>query len=267
MNILQRLKDGANRATEKAQHVVEVNKLNSQIAEIEQQKNSYYLQMGKVFYEGYRMQDMSVAEQEMVELAKTCDGLQEKIEEIRNRIAVLKNERVCQCGRVVALDANFCPNCGRKLASIAPKEEEPIEKAVKEPELNKVRFDFEDEDEADAYAAAADERDHEPFTYRQGPEPFSPVDEELLEPEVDPEQLRLEQEEQEKERRHWEELERERERQLELDRRIRFWQENNQNQDYVSGEETVRDTVKCQICSVDLPKGSKWCPRCGAEQI
>ena len=90
MKILQKLKDGANRATEKAQHVVEVNKLNSQISEIEQQKNSYYLQMGKVFYEGYRQQDMTIAEKEMVELAQTCDGLQEQIEAIRNRIAVLR---------------------------------------------------------------------------------------------------------------------------------------------------------------------------------
>ena len=70
MNILQKLKDGANRATEKAQHVVEVNKLNSQISEIEQQKNSYYLQMGKVFYEGYRLQDMTMAEKKWLSLRK-----------------------------------------------------------------------------------------------------------------------------------------------------------------------------------------------------
>ena len=135
MNILQKLKDGANRATEKAQHVVEVNKLNSQISEIEQQKNSYYLQMGKVFYEGYRLQDMTMAEKEMVELAQTCDGLQEQMEAIRNRIAVLKNERVCDCGRVVALDANFCPYCGNKLANLI----HPEKSASDEPRSLNVR--------------------------------------------------------------------------------------------------------------------------------
>ncbi|ANA80791.1 zinc ribbon domain-containing protein [Paenibacillus glucanolyticus] len=283
MNILQKLKDGANRATEKAQHVVEVNKLNSQIAEIEQQRSSYYLQMGKVFYEGYRLQDMTIAEKEMVELAQTCDGLQEQIEAIRNRIAVLKNERVCECGRVVALDANFCPYCGNKLANLMNPEESAPEEPKEQQERKSMLFDDHE------YAAAEEQQEREElhsYEYRQNPDPYEVdsyepepepehdrdrgrelEDIELSEPEVDGDQLRLEQEEQEKERRHWEELERERERQLELDRRIRFWQENNQSQDYVGDDEETRDMVKCQICSVDLPKGSKWCPRCGAEQI
>lgn len=288
MNILQKLKDGANRATEKAQNVVEINKLNGQIAEIEQQKNSYYLQMGRVFYEGYRRQDMSDAEQEMIELAQTCDGLQEQILSIRNRIAVLKNERICDCGRVVALDANFCPYCGSKLPNLMdPGVSIPQESQAQE---RRVAFDQQE------YAAAEEERieqDERPgYEYRSNQDtfesdfksdpyepdsfesdPYEPKPQrqhegdELPEPVIDPEQLRLEKEEQEREQRRWEELERERERQLELDRRIRFWQENNQSQDYVGDDEAVRDTVKCQICSVDLPKGSKWCPRCGAEQI
>lgn len=276
MKILQKLKDGANRATEKAQHVVEVNKLNSQISEIEQQKNSYYLQMGKVFYEGYRQQDMTIAEKEMVELAQTCDGLQEQIEAIRNRIAVLKNERVCECGRVVALDANFCPYCGNKLANLI----DPEESAPEEPWEPERKSMFDKREYAAAEEIQEEQDDVQTYDYRPNPDPYEPdlydpeperqreeIIERSSEPEVDPERLRLEQEEQERERRHWEELERERERQLELDRRIRFWQENNQSQDYVGDDEATRDMVKCQICSVDLPKGSKWCPRCGAEQI
>jgi len=276
MKILQKLKDGANRATEKAQHVVEVNKLNSQISEIEQQKNSYYLQMGKVFYEGYRQQDMTIAEKEMVELAQTCDGLQEQIEAIRNRIAVLKNERVCECGRVVALDANFCPYCGNKLANLMDPEGSAPEEQ-REPERKSM---FDKREYAAAEEVQEEQDDIQTYDYRPNPDPYEPdlydpeperqreeIIERSSEPEVDPERLRLEQEEQERERRHWEELERERERQLELDRRIRFWQENNQSQDYVGDDEATRDMVKCQICSVDLPKGSKWCPRCGAEQI
>ncbi len=70
----------------------------------------------------------------------------------------------------------------------------------------------------------------------------------------------------ERERRQAEELERERERQLELDERIRFWKENNDGKTEAAGA-SQRDSVKCQICRADLPKGSKWCPRCGAEQI
>lgn len=253
MKILQRLKDGASKATEKAQNVVEINKMNSQIAEIERQKNAYFKEMGKVFYEGYRSQDMSIAEKEMVELAQLCDGLQEEVITLRNRIAVLKNERLCECGRVVGLDANFCPYCGNKLEKL-PQTERQFE-----PEQKERVIPFEDDHEEDA---AVKER----FEYGSLSEQPESEQEHDPEVEIDPEQLLREEEERERERRHLEELERERQRQLELDRRIRFWQENNQFQDQKPTEES-QDTVKCQICSVDLAKGSKWCPRCGAEQI
>lgn len=262
MKILQRLKDGANKATEKAQHVVEINKMNSQIAEIEQQKNAYFQEMGKVFYEGYRSQDMSVAEKEMVELAQVCDGLQEQIHTLRNRIAIMKNERLCECGRVVGLDANFCPYCGNKLEKLTRNEPKPEAQPVQRERERVLPFEDEHEHEHEEEHAVQERFEYRPVS---GPaEPEAEIDPEV---EVDPEQLFREEEERERERRHLEELERERERQLELDRRIRFWQENNQFQDQKPDEESARDTVKCQICSVDLAKGSKWCPRCGAEQI
>ncbi|MFC7680556.1 zinc ribbon domain-containing protein [Paenibacillus sp. GCM10028914] len=264
MNIFQKLKDGANKATEKAQHVVEINKLNSQISDIEQRKTSYYMEMGRVFYEGYRSQDMSIAEREMVDLAKSCDELQEHIEDLRTRIAILKNERICKCGRTVALDANFCPYCGNKLVELTVKQEQRNE--PKEPKADRELFFTEE--------SVTSEIDESPFIYR--PEPVNTEAEVDVNVEdaptyiVEDEEIRNyeeEERERERERRHLEELERERERQLELDRRIRFWQENNQSQDNLPRDGEIRDTVKCQICSADLPKGSKWCPRCGAEQI
>lgn len=262
MNILQRLKDGANKATEKAQHVVEINKLNGQISDIEHRKTSYYTEMGRVFYEGYRSKDMSIAEKEMVDLAKSCDELQEQIEELRNRIAILKNERICQCGRTVALDANFCPYCGSKLEDLTAKPDQRSE--PKEPKPERELFYSEE--------SVTTEVDEVPYNYRPEPEDNQDqtdvdVEELPIYEEEEEEAHRYEEEEREKERRHLEELERERERQLELDRRIRFWQENNQSQDNLPKDGDIRETVKCQICSADLPKGSKWCPRCGAEQI
>ncbi len=115
MKILQRLKDGANRATEKAQGAVEISKLNNQIADVEKEMQFHFMEMGRVFYEGYSEEDMTLAEKEMLKHCKTCDGLQEEIEQLRRRIAELKNEKLCKCGRTVELDANFCPSCGRSL--------------------------------------------------------------------------------------------------------------------------------------------------------
>lgn len=258
MNFLQRLKDGANKATEKAQNAVEVNKLNGQISDIEHKKTSYYTEMGRVFYEGYRSKDMTVAEKEMVNLAKSCDALQEQMDELRSRIAILKNERLCQCGRTVALDANFCPYCGNKLDNGMKTGPQRRSEPREEQEEREVLFPEE---------FAISGKDEEPFIFRPDAASLEPETEEPAYGHEDEELLRRQEEERERERRHLEELERERERQLELDRRIRFWQENNQSQENLPMEGTVRDTVKCQICSADLPKGSKWCPRCGAEQI
>ncbi|OZB90730.1 hypothetical protein [Paenibacillus sp. XY044] len=267
MNIIQRLKEGANRATEKAQGTLEVGKLNSQIADIEREMGIHYREMGKVFYEGYRVGDMSKAEKEMVDLCKSCDLLQEEIDELRTRVAELKNERLCKCGYVSTLDANFCPSCGRKLVEDAAKPSEPAKpvsfafdeesifgnKAEDEPSYREEQEDSEYSSQHEAAAATEQDYDYE-FPMREEWDELDLSDANA--PDGG------------KERRQAEELERERERQLELDRRIRYWKENN-NGDGEPGarEEGPRDTVKCQICRADLPKGSKWCPRCGAEQI
>lgn len=265
MKILQRLKDGANRATEKAQGAVEISKLNNQIADVEKEMQFHFMEMGRVFYEGYSEEDMTLAEKEMLKHCKTCDGLQEEIEQLRRRIAELKNEKLCKCGRTVELDANFCPSCGRSLKGEAPAsardegrkppaaakfEDEDFgeTKIYREPVVqDDDDFEFElafDKEEAGAAAESL-------YDFPGGNDWKEPQEEDFAD---------------ERERRQAEELERECERQLELDERIRFWKENNDGKTEAAGA-SQRDSVKCQICRADLPKGSKWCPRCGAEQI
>lgn len=250
MNFLQRIKDGAGRATEKAQHAVEINKLNSQIANIKHEMSVNYTEMGRIFYEGYRAQDMSIAEQKMMELSEACDELQEEINELREKIALLKNERVCACGHVSDLDANFCPKCGRPLTAAnaetytppAKPEAAAAEEVVVEEEKEELFPDLMlDNDEL-----PLDEDDYDL-------KDFLPEEKEEFDAEW--------------ERRRQEELQRERERQQELDERIRYWKENNEHMDEPVKAEVPRESVKCQICASELPKGSKWCPHCGAEQI
>ncbi|WMT41551.1 zinc ribbon domain-containing protein [Paenibacillus sp. D2_2] len=116
MNFFRKIKDSAGKMTDRAQNVVEIGRLNTQIANIEREMGLYYQKMGEVFYEGYRLKDMSEAEKEMLELAKTCDLLVEERDEVRLKIAELKNERLCgTCGKNVAQDAMFCPYCGASL--------------------------------------------------------------------------------------------------------------------------------------------------------
>ncbi|QWU16679.1 hypothetical protein SAMN04487895_12326 [Paenibacillus sophorae] len=245
MNLLQRIKDGANRVSEKAQNSVEIGKLNSGISDIEREMEMEFMKMGKLFYEGYRSRDLTLAEGKMIEHSRSCLKLQDKIDALRSRIAELKNERLCKCGYIVGLDANFCPHCGHKLERTAKTSAQA----------------FHEEPEAalpDKPEAAPEQRPEEPYGYM------------YMESEEEELPLPLEEyagnvQNPKSESRIADELERERERQLELDRRIRDW--HSKEQEEAEGDTGPREMVKCQICRADLPKGSMWCPRCGSEQI
>ncbi|AIQ50478.1 zinc ribbon domain-containing protein [Paenibacillus sp. FSL R7-0331] len=261
MNFLQRIKDSASRVSEKAQSSVEIGKLNGHISDIEREMELEFMKMGQLFYEGYRSRDMSVAEGKMVELSKGCLKHQEQIDELRYRIAELKNERLCVCGNVVALDANFCPKCGHKL-------EEPVKKEAPAVTIRTIHEDEEDE------FYGEDELTEEEKELALRSEPRGVYNEVLYDSkesgqqEPEPQDYESKVHDSGRDRRDADELERERERQLELDRRIRDWKSGGTPEEAAAySEEGVRDMVKCQICRADLPKGSMWCPRCGSEQI
>lgn len=245
MKFLQRIKDGAGKVTDKAQNAVEIGRFNTQINNIEREMGLYFQRMGEVFYEGYRNKDMSLAEKEMMDLAKTCDLLAEERDEIRGKIAELRNERLCSsCGKVVTEEALFCQYCGHKLG----KANKPAQ----------VRMEAEEEE-----SGAKNERLSDPLALLEEGALFShlgqeePARYEEAEP-IDPEE----------EERRLRELERERERQEELDRRIRTWKENVKLTEHVSAaKESLHGEATCQICSATLVKGTKWCPHCGSEQI
>lgn len=251
MNLLQRIKDGATRVSEKAQNSVEIGKLNSQISDIEHEMEMEFLKMGKIFYEGYRSRDLSLAEGQMTEMSRSCLRLQDKIDALRSRIAELKNERLCKCGFIAPLDANFCPHCGRKMeqsaSAPAPVIYDPApDRQTDEPDRRGASAGPQEEPELYDYSHEDSEEEELPL-----PAPVAEYAGNVQDTE--------------RERRLADELERERERQLELDRRIRDWQGKGHEE---TEEDTgPRETVKCQICRADLPKGSMWCPRCGSEQI
>lgn len=272
MKLLQRIKNGANKATERAQHAVEIGKLNNQIVGLQQEQEVHFTDMGRIFYEGYRAQDMTLAEKEMVDLSNLCDELQDEIDALRSKIAELKNERLCECGHVASLDANFCPKCGRKLGESKPgaaasgaagaagvaKTANHETAAAQNPVAEQSIFD--------APPVAEEHEETEP--YHTVIPSIADLD---TEPGYNSTEFTLEEKEAfdaEWERRREEEMQRERERQQELDERIRYWKENNPIVNTVDVQtEVPREMVKCQICASELPKGSKWCPRCGAEQI
>lgn len=250
MNFLQRIKDGAGKVTDRAQSAVEIGRLNTQISNIEREMGLYFQRMGEVFYEGYSRKDMSNAEKEMIELAKTCDLLSEERDEIRSKIAELKNERLCgACGRAVAEDAMFCQYCGHKLDKA--KTAVGKKNAAKEAEEVRSHGIHGIQDPRSLFEEPVSD---ETIIYKEPAATMSP----LVQEERDPDEFR-----------RMRDLERERERQEELDRRIRTWKENVDppKKQVSSALETGIPTVSCQICASVLVKGTKWCPHCGSEQI
>jgi len=260
MNLLQRIKDGASRVTEKAQSSVEIGKLNSRISDIEHEMEIEFMKMGKIFYEGYRSRDMSLAEGKMVEISRICSKLQEEIEQVRSQIAELKNERLCKCGHIVALDANFCPSCGRKLEA-----EAKVNASAASGQYAPRRVET---DETMIYSAKVDlVKEAKPEFESEQAFNFEEVQDHEEELPLPLEDYVGNTQDSKRELQHADELERERERQLELDQRIRDWKASEFVETDPENNMDAKDMIKCQICRVDLPKGSMWCPRCGSEQI
>jgi RNA polymerase subunit RPABC4/transcription elongation factor Spt4 len=260
MSFIKKIKDSASRVTEKAQNSVEIGKLNGLISDVEQEMEVEFTKMGRLFYDGYRSKDMSVAEGKMVELSRNCSKLQEKIEVLRTRIAELKNERLCSCGHIVALDANFCPKCGSKL--------EPLSASRKVPPTP-VFVQSVNEDDEDQYYGADELTDEEKeIAMKLHPQSVVYAEVQHLDDELPFEEYKASEQDIERERKQADQLERERKRQLELDRRFGEWHKNeHQEESAVTEDNGVRDMIQCQICRNELPKGSLWCPRCGSEQI
>ncbi|GAC41016.1 zinc ribbon domain-containing protein [Paenibacillus popilliae] len=113
--ILQKLKEGAAKASEKAKNVIEINRLQSQIAaqrkEIEQ--NVYLI--GEWVYDAYKKKDLTLAEDEIMALGDANLVLEGEIKRLEWKVSELHHEKRCECGEVAPLTSNYCAACGRKL--------------------------------------------------------------------------------------------------------------------------------------------------------
>lgn len=266
MNLFQKIKNSAGKVTDRAQNVVEIGKLNTQITNIEREVGLYYKRMGEVFYEGFQSKDMSKAEKEMVELARTCSLLLEERDEIKYKIADLKNERLCSsCGKSVAKEAMFCQFCGSKL----PERKESTQ----------TESDSEQAHSVENVTAAASEWRYDAVAQNDS----SPLHHEVMEEQgVEHKQdqaaeapLTLKVEDQAKQQL---ELDRERKRQEELDRLIANWKEHvtpntttSSSTDSAAGNTSevaigTEHAKTCSNCGKAITLYNKWCPHCGAQQ-
>ena len=129
MSFFDKVKQGASDAAKKAQQTVEITKLKAQISGKEKDIEKLCLQIGEAVYRGHQAGDISSTEQEVLDCCREADELHGEIKVLEERIKVTRNEKTCTCGKVVALDARFCPDCGAGLAE-DPKVETTIGEIV-----------------------------------------------------------------------------------------------------------------------------------------
>jgi rRNA maturation endonuclease Nob1 len=120
MGFLDKLKEGATKAADKAKETVEVTRLNTQISGKKRDIERSYAKIGETVFQAYADGDLSAAEPEIQTLSQDIIGWQKEIAALEQKIKEVKNEKDCVCGKVVPLDAKFCQGCGHKF-------EEPVQ--------------------------------------------------------------------------------------------------------------------------------------------
>jgi len=119
MSFFDKVKQSASDAAKKAQQTVEITKLKSQISGKEKDMDQLFHNIGESVYHAHQANGSEESEAEVAGYLKELDELQLEIQLLEERIKNIRFEKSCSCGKVVPLDARFCPECGAQLAEEA----------------------------------------------------------------------------------------------------------------------------------------------------
>lgn len=113
-NVGRKITAAAKTVTRRSEDMVEITKLNLAISSKEDKIKRIFYEIGSELYRSY------TNEKSPGELFDTKCGevkqLEEDIRALKERILVLKGNKVCKtCNLVVSFEVNYCPNCGGKM--------------------------------------------------------------------------------------------------------------------------------------------------------
>lgn len=145
MNFLDKIKQGATKATEKAQQTVEITRINQQINGKKREIENKYTKIGEFVFEAYQNGDLSRAELPIHNISNEIKEILKEIDALEQRVQVLRNEKQCVCGKIVAYDTRFCPSCGHQF-ELEPVKPEPIEPEIPQKVCSNCHAPVEDED-------------------------------------------------------------------------------------------------------------------------
>lgn len=128
MSFFDKFKKGVADAGTMAKVTVEINRLKLQISNKKKEIQEHYLQIGEAVF---RIRQEGESDQKLEAIDNWCNqilSVQANIKELELKIKELSNEKTCECGKVLPLDAKFCVSCGHKF-------EEGVMENIVEPVL------------------------------------------------------------------------------------------------------------------------------------
>lgn len=112
-NFISELKSVANKFAKKTGEIAGISKLKINIANAKSDISACYKSLGELVYKAQKDGDEG-ASANIQELFDTIDALYEKIDELNETIATIKNEKVCpNCGASNPKSQRFCGGCGQ----------------------------------------------------------------------------------------------------------------------------------------------------------
>ena len=109
---------------------IEIQKLKNQVRNLERGNALDIQSLGRMMYQGFL--DGAKLEDKPQEICEGIKSREEGIEELLQKISLLKGIRVCpNCQKQVAKDMVYCPYCATELPPL-PEEEEAVEEEVVE---------------------------------------------------------------------------------------------------------------------------------------
>lgn len=127
----KKIGETADTVSAKANEVVELQKIKSQIRTLERNNDNDYIELGKMIYDKFKAGE-AVAEEEK----GFCEAIQsreESIAEYLQKMALVKGDIECDiCGKIISKGMSYCPYCGAKAAEDIGEKAEDIVEEVKE---------------------------------------------------------------------------------------------------------------------------------------
>ncbi|MGI6778298.1 MAG: hypothetical protein ACOX7R_09895 [Acetivibrionales bacterium] len=129
-NIGKKVTETAKTAAKRSGDIVEVTRLNMNIAAEEDKIKRVYNDIGKAVYKDYLL-GKEVCESAR-EFCEKINGMEKSIEQMKEKILELRNIKVCpECGMELQIEMAFCHRCGVK-QEVEDQENKPEEENADE---------------------------------------------------------------------------------------------------------------------------------------